>query len=141
MAALAAVMCLKPGGKEMKPLFNGRVTYLLLVMLFAAVGSSSIIAGVKDCDDPKWANHPYCTDTDPEPVDLGSLCADSGSFFPAFAYVFTGEVFLSNSEGDCSISIQKSDDVGYGISYRFFGNLETGDGYGKIVWSRRHFDF
>lgn len=81
----------------------------------------------------------------PDPVDYGSLCAESGSLFPAFAYVFTGEILLSNSEGDCSISIYKEDEAITGvpsnISYRFFGNLDDGDGYGKILWTERHFDF
>ena len=82
---------------------------------------------------------------DPDPVDIGSLCADSNSFFPAFAYVFTGELFLSNSDGDCSISIYQENEVISGIpssiSYRFFGDTEDRDGYGKIVWSERHIDF
>ncbi|MGB5291830.1 MAG: hypothetical protein WBN41_10325 [Lysobacterales bacterium] len=87
------------------------------------------------------AKKPVKPPPDPDPVDTGSLCVDSGSLFPAFAYVFTGELFLSNSEGDCSISIYKSDEVSAHISYRFFGDLAMGDGYGKIVWSSRYFDF
>ena len=127
-------------------LLNGCIASILLVMLFMTVGSSPVMAGDKDCLDPKWADHPACADPvdpppDPEPENPGALCVDSGSSFPAFAYVFTGEIFLSNSEGDCSISIYKSDELSANISYRFFGNLETGNGSGKIVWSTRYFDF
>jgi len=79
---------------------------------------------------------------DPEPTDPGSLCADSGSFFPAFAYTysgdFTGEIFLSNSAGDCTISIYTRDDAlgsgPYRINYRFFSGAGEDDGYGRIVW-------
>jgi hypothetical protein len=68
------------------------------------------------------------------------MCAHSESFFPAFAYVFTGEIFLSNAEGDCSISIYKEGegiaDVSSDISYRLFHD----QGIGKIIWSRRSWD-
>jgi hypothetical protein len=51
----------------MKTLFNGRVACLFLVMLFVTLGSNPATAGDKDCDDPKWADHPICTGTDPDP--------------------------------------------------------------------------
>ena len=129
----------------MKSIFNGRVVNLFMVMFFVIVGTSMTFAGVKDCDDPKWADHPLCTGTDPEPdpdpENPGSLCADSGSFFPAFAYVFTGEIFLSNSEGDCTISIHKAEKTISGvpsnISYRFYGGPAEGDGHGKIAFAQR----
>ena len=87
------------------------------------------------------AKKPVKPPPDPEPTDPGSLCADSGSFFPAFAYVFTGEIFLSNSAGDCSISIYKTDTnlmgVPTNISYRFFTGPEEDNDHGKIVWTER----
>jgi len=49
----------------MKPLFNGRVAHLLMVVLFVSVGSSPLIAGEKDCTSDKWKDHPICTGTDP----------------------------------------------------------------------------
>ncbi|MGD9265431.1 MAG: hypothetical protein PVJ71_06615 [Lysobacterales bacterium] len=66
----------------MKSIFNGRVASVLLVMLFVAMGSSSVFALTWEerCEDPKFEDHPECTgDPDPDPGDetmtLGSVYA------------------------------------------------------------------
>lgn len=123
-------------------LLNGCVASILLVMLFMTVGSSPVIAADicdKKPDLPKC--NPVDPPPDPDPENPGALCVDSGSFFPAFAYVFTGEIFLSNSEGDCTISIHKADKTISGvpsnISYRFYAGSVDGDGHGKIAFAQR----
>lgn len=132
--------------------FNELLIFIILVMLLAAVCSPTI-AGVKDCEDPKWESHPACTGTDPDPdpepdpVIDGSACADSESFFPAFAYMVSThldndpyaeytEIFLSNAEGNCAIQIYgTSDDYrAIQLSYRFFSNNT-----GRIVFTESKF--
>ncbi len=85
------------------------------------------------------AKKPVKPPPEPEPGD-GAACVDT-ELFPAFVYELTGELFLSNAEGDCSISIYRSAGVIQGypsdISYRFFGDMDTGDGIGKIVWREK----
>ena len=57
----------------MKSIFNGRVANVLLAMLFIAMGSSPVIAGV-NCNLDKFEFHPQCVDApppdpDPDPGD------------------------------------------------------------------------
>ena len=61
----------------MKPLFNGRVASVLLVMLFIVVGSSLVIAAKPDCSvGPPY--HPSCKIDDPDPPDdSGYVLTDS----------------------------------------------------------------
>jgi len=81
----------------------------------------------------------------PDPVSDGAVCADSGSFFPAFMYVEIrndDEIYLSNAAGDCSISVYKADwnisGIPTHLSYRFYG--DSFSGHGVIVWSEQERD-
>lgn len=123
--------------------FSGFVAFLLLTLFLTALNTGPVIAA-DVCD--KKPDLPKCDPVPdpppgPDPGIDGSACAELESFFPAFAYVFTGELFLSNSEGDCSISIYKADGTMMGvptnISYRLYDGEVAGVDEGRIVWNQR----
>lgn len=140
----------------MKPLakFNWCLACLFLIVFLMAMGSSPVMAKV-DCD--KRPEHPTCPDDpnpdpppppDPDPEDPGSLCADSESDFPAFAYTVSTqldndpwleytEIFLSNAEGNCAIKIYGTDEDYWSLhlSYRYFPDDNTG----RIVFTERKY--
>jgi hypothetical protein len=51
---------------KMKPIFNGRVASVLLVMFFFTIGPSTVAAAV-DCELDKFEFHPQCVDPVPDP--------------------------------------------------------------------------
>lgn len=87
-------------------LFNTCSAHRFLIVFLLAMCSSPIIAGDRDCNDPKWADHPLCTNTDPEP-DPGE---DPTSMVPAFAYYCksnpnAGAICLANADGSSRVEI------------------------------------
>lgn len=122
--------------------FNGRLVQILLMMLIVIMGFNP--ANAADICDKK-PELPKCSGIDPEPDpdpgNPGAACADSESFFPAFAYVFTGEILLSNSAGDCSFPIYNADGTMMGVptsfSYRLYDTEIEDVDEGKIVWTQR----
>jgi len=84
------------------------------------------------------AKKPVKPPPEPEPGIGGAACVET-ELFPAFVYEITGELFLSNAEGDCSIPIYRTDGLlmASNMSYRFLGDMVTGNGVGKIVLSER----
>lgn len=86
------------------------------------------------------AKKPVKPPPEPEPGGNGAACMDT-ELFPAFVWEKSKmqEFFLSNAEGDCSISVYLGNEYEgtSSFSYRFFGDMESGNGTGKIVWSQR----
>ena len=90
----------------MNRIFNGCIASILLVLVFMIVGSSPVMAGDKDCFDPKWADHPACVDPDDPPPDPG----EDPTSAPAFAYYCksnpnSGAVCLANEDGSSPVKI------------------------------------
>lgn len=115
---------------------------LYLVMLFVVMGSSTVIAGYKDCNDPKWSNHPICTDAEPDP-DPVDLCLTE-EFSPDFAFyrdtrsgkARTFTFFVADATTGCERAVLDfTRDYGLIYALSFSATYENEGVYlGRIVW-------
>jgi hypothetical protein len=115
------------------------------MIFLAAMMSSPIFAGGKDCSDPKWADNPSCSGTDPEP-DPDDPCAN----FAEPDYVFWRDstskrvpavtVFLAESATGCEkelLRIDLSDSGPINVLDLAYSSVGTGDSFfGRIVYAR-----
>jgi hypothetical protein len=126
--------------KRSQPLI-GFVVCLFLMIILVAIGSGPVVAA-DVCD--KKPELPKCSDPsdpppDPDPVDPGALCANSGSYFPAFVYEVEDQLFLSDAAGGCAIAIyEAARQIPWGKSFRYFPeDDDPTSGYGRLAWVER----
>ena len=115
------------------------------MIFLAAMMSSPVFAGGKDCSDPKWADHPLCSGTDPEP-DPDDPCANFAEPDYAFWRDSTSKrvpavtVFLAESATGCEKELLRIDLSDSGPIDRLnlaYSSVGTGDSFfGRIVFSR-----
>lgn len=132
--------------------FYGCVACLFLIVFLVAMGSSPVMAGEKSCLDPKWADHPLCTDpddppTDPPPdPDPDDPCANFSA--PDYAFwresnkgrVPTKTIFLAESASGCEKELLHIDLSESGFVNRLnlaYSSVGTGDSFfGRIIFTR-----
>jgi hypothetical protein len=115
------------------------------MIFLGAIGSSPAIAGDKDCNDPKWSNHPICTGTDPEP-DPGDSCANF--YAPDFVFwrdstskrVPAVTIFLAETHTGCEkelLRIDLSDSGPINLMWLTYSAIGAGDTFfGRIAFER-----
>lgn len=131
----------------MKTILNERVASSLLLILFLTIGSSLAIAGVKDCEDPKWENHPLCTGTDTEP-DPDDLCAN----FSAPDYAFWRDshtremaqvtIYAAESDTGCEaklVDVPLPEGPINKLELAYSSDESNGQLMGRVVWANHRF--
>ena len=124
-------------------LSNRRVTHFVLIMFLVAMGTSPVLAGDKDCDDPKWADHPACTGTDPDP-DPDDPCLTSTSPFPAFTFWrelspatdSNWGIFLASADGVCIRQLIEVPDSSAAWMWESSFSYDQADNRGYVTWIR-----